>query len=68
MYRPNNVTLEVIIEGYKFNNSLAGYMNCPNESEDGAGSVARDIWVGNYLKDSKSTLDEDLIVIGLAHT
>ncbi|KAK1781977.1 histidine phosphatase superfamily [Copromyces sp. CBS 386.78] len=48
----NNVTLEVIIEGSNLNNSLAGYMNCPNESQDSLGSEARDIWVGNYLKDA----------------
>ncbi|KAA8634608.1 hypothetical protein SMACR_02975 [Sordaria macrospora] len=48
----HNVTLEVIIEGYRLNNSLAGYMNCPNGTEDGPGSVARDIWVGSYLKDA----------------
>lgn len=58
MYRPNNVTLEVIIEGSNLNNSLAGYMNCPNEREDGLGSKARDIWVGHYLQDGTRILDD----------
>ena len=51
----NNATIEVIIERAGANNSLAGYMNCPNSLKDTAGSTASAIWVQNYLRNGKPT-------------
>lgn len=45
-----NATIEVIIEEAYFNNSLAGYMNCPNGLKDQAGTNATIEWVTNYLQ------------------
>ncbi|KAL1896220.1 hypothetical protein Cpir12675_002928 [Ceratocystis pirilliformis] len=47
-----NVTLELIIEKPGFNNSLAGYMNCPNANEESGGVEARSTWVNIYLKNA----------------
>jgi hypothetical protein len=49
--RTNNATIEVIIEAHKFNNSLAGYLNCPNSDKSRPGSLASDIWINTYLQD-----------------
>lgn len=51
---PNNATLELIIEQSGANNSLAGYLNCPNSVNDTAGTAANNIWVQNYLRNGTS--------------
>ncbi|ERT02963.1 acid phosphatase [Sporothrix schenckii 1099-18] len=48
----NNATIEVIIEQDGFNNSLAGYLNCPNSQKDTGGNEANAIWVENYLRNA----------------
>ncbi|SPN96746.1 related to phytase [Cephalotrichum gorgonifer] len=48
----NNATLEVIIEQDGFNNSLAGYINCPNNYKDQAPREAAGIWAETYLQDA----------------
>lgn len=50
----NNATLEVIIEGDGFNNSLAGYDNCNNSNlaVAEAGVNTSRIWEGIYLKNA----------------
>ena len=48
--RTNNATIELIIEQANANNSLAGYLNCPNARKDRSGTDALQIWVGNYLQ------------------
>jgi len=40
----------VIIEQNHFNNSLAGYLRCPNSAKDRSGTAAAQIWLGNYLQ------------------
>ena len=55
MRRTNNATIEVIIEENKFNNSLAGYLNCPNAPKSRPGSAASDIWTNIYLKNGEPT-------------
>ena len=52
--RTRNATIEVIIEGKGFNNSLAGYDNCPNSAKEQAGYDAARIWAGNYLQNGES--------------
>lgn len=47
----NNATIEVIIEGRGFNNSLAGSQNCPN-SNDGSYLEPVKTWAEIYLKDA----------------
>lgn len=47
--RTNNATIEVIIEGRGFNNSLAGSQNCPN-SNDGSFLEPVKTWAEIYLK------------------
>jgi len=53
-----NATLEVIIEGNNFNNSLAGYDNCNNSNLAVAkgGQNASIIWQNNYLKNATARL------------
>ncbi|KAK0747888.1 histidine phosphatase superfamily [Apiosordaria backusii] len=51
-----NATIEVIIEGQGFNNSLAGYLNCPNEGKVDGGSKAREKWIGVYLQNATERL------------
>ena len=46
----NNATIEVIIEERNFNNSLAGYLNCPNSDKDRSGYETAALWVANYLQ------------------
>ncbi|MCJ1467640.1 hypothetical protein MMC07_006265 [Pseudocyphellaria aurata] len=56
----NNATLEVIIEGDGFNNSLAGYDNC-NNSDTGVasgGTNASAIWESNYLPNATHRFQE----------
>ena len=50
----NNATLELIIEGNSFNNSLAGYDNCNNSNLAVAtgGTNASIVWEGLYLKNA----------------
>jgi hypothetical protein len=50
----NNATIEVIIEGRGFNNSLAGYDGCPNAHGPVAagGYNASTIWVNTYLQNA----------------
>jgi len=50
-----NATIEVIIEGQGFNNSLAGYMNCPNGQKVRGGTDAANICIHNYLQNGKSS-------------
>ncbi|OAA73243.1 3-phytase A precursor [Cordyceps fumosorosea ARSEF 2679] len=50
----NNATIEVLIEGDGFNNSLAGYLNCPNAETKTPGYEAPETWIGIYLKDAVS--------------
>ncbi|ATY59141.1 3-phytase A precursor [Cordyceps militaris] len=50
----NNATIEVLIEGANFNNSLAGYLNCPNADTKTPGYEAPTTWYGIYLKDAVS--------------
>lgn len=52
--RPRNATIEVIIEEAGFNNSLAGYLNCPSGAGQHVGDDARKIWVSNYLQNGKN--------------
>lgn len=47
---PRNATIEVIIEEKGFNNSLAGYKNCPNGEFDHGGRNATAEWVQIYLQ------------------
>jgi hypothetical protein len=49
-----NATLEVIIEGQGFNNSLAGYDNCPNANsfKNRGGNNASSDWQHVYLQDA----------------
>ncbi|CAK7211407.1 hypothetical protein SCUCBS95973_001104 [Sporothrix curviconia] len=48
----NNATIELLIEQNGFNNSLAGYLNCPNSAKDTTGNDANTIWVENYLRNA----------------
>ncbi|PKS06560.1 hypothetical protein jhhlp_007308 [Lomentospora prolificans] len=48
----NNVTLEVIIEADNFNNSLAGYLACPNSGMNSAPFEASATWKNIYLEDA----------------
>ncbi|PQE03433.1 histidine acid phosphatase protein [Rutstroemia sp. NJR-2017a BBW] len=50
----NNVTIEVIIEQNGYNNSLAGYDNCPNSNNyrSAGGNNASLEWVSIYLQDA----------------
>lgn len=56
----NNVTLEVIIEGNGFNNSLAGAEQCNNSNsiQSTGGSNASAIWINKYLSDATSRLSK----------
>ncbi|KAK4181039.1 putative 3-phytase A precursor [Triangularia setosa] len=51
-----NATIEVIIEGAGYNNSLAGYMNCPNGGKVDGGSKAQERWMGVYLQNATERL------------
>ncbi|TGO34945.1 hypothetical protein BHYA_0176g00280 [Botrytis hyacinthi] len=50
----NNVTIEVIIESAGYNNSLAGYDNCPNANNyrSAGGNNATNQWVATYLQNA----------------
>ncbi|OAA37269.1 3-phytase A precursor [Beauveria brongniartii RCEF 3172] len=50
----NNATIEVLIEGRNYNNSLAGYLNCPNSFIKSPGLEAPTAWINVYLKDAVS--------------
>ncbi|ROT40078.1 phosphoglycerate mutase-like protein [Sodiomyces alkalinus F11] len=52
----NNATIEVIIEQNHANNSLAGYLNCPNSWKQNGGSEASQEWQANYLKNATTRL------------
>ena len=54
----NNATIEVIIEEFGFNNSLAGYDNCQNANlpVSAGGKNATAIWTSIYLKDATERL------------
>jgi len=54
----NNATIEVIIEGQGYNNSLAGYDNCKNSNNfrNLGGTNATNQWVSIYLKDATDRL------------
>ncbi|KAK0731227.1 histidine phosphatase superfamily [Lasiosphaeris hirsuta] len=47
-----NATIEVIIEENHFNNSLAGYLNCPNSNKIRGGSEDATAWIGTYLQNA----------------
>jgi hypothetical protein len=51
--RTNNATIEVIIESSNFNNSLAGYLQCPNSGKVRGGHQASRQWQDTYLKDGR---------------
>lgn len=52
----NNATIEVIIEQDKFNNSLAGWLNCPNAHKaPRLGTEAQKVWVETYLRNGKES-------------
>ncbi|GAB1310083.1 3-phytase [Madurella fahalii] len=51
-----NATIEVIIEEDKFNNSLAGHLNCPNSHKVRSGTGAAIIWINNYLQNATARL------------
>ncbi|KAI6347679.1 hypothetical protein MCOR30_000309 [Pyricularia oryzae] len=53
---PRNATIEVIIEEAGFNNSLAGYLNCPSGAGQHVGDDARKIWVSNYLQNATARI------------
>lgn len=53
---PRNATIEVIIEEAKFNNSLAGYLNCPSGARQNLGEDARKIWASNYLQNATARI------------
>lgn len=48
--RTHNATIEVIIEGSGFNNSLAGDRNCPNARKVRSGLEDATIWIERYLQ------------------
>lgn len=54
----NNATLELIIESPGFNNSLAGYFNCPNSYSpvSAGGYNATNRWVSVYLQEATERL------------
>lgn len=54
LHWPDNATLEVIIEGNGFNNSLAGYDNCRNSNHyrSHGGFNLTNQWAGTYLADA----------------
>lgn len=55
----NNATIEVIIEQDKFNNSLAGWLNCPNgRKAPRRGSEAQKVWVETYLRNATDRLSK----------
>ncbi|KAF9879048.1 histidine acid phosphatase [Colletotrichum karsti] len=51
-----NATIEVIIEQNMANNSLAGYLNCPNARKQNGGDEAAKIWASNYLANATARL------------
>ncbi|KAK0662046.1 putative 3-phytase A precursor [Cercophora samala] len=51
-----NATIEVIIEDAGYNNSLAGYLNCPNGNKVNGGSKAQEKWVEVYLQNATERL------------
>lgn len=48
------MTLEVLIEQDRFNNSLAGELNCPNAWHDPGPDEAIRGWKEKYLQDGKT--------------
>ncbi|KZL87955.1 histidine acid phosphatase [Colletotrichum incanum] len=52
----NNATIEVIIEQDRANNSLAGYLNCPNARKQNGGDDAANVWISNYLANATARL------------
>jgi hypothetical protein len=51
--RRQNATIEVIIEADGFNNSLAGYMACPNGRKLRNAKAASVAWHTQYLEDGE---------------
>ncbi|KAB5536500.1 acid phosphatase [Coniochaeta sp. 2T2.1] len=55
----NNATIEVIIEQDTFNNSLAGWLNCPNgHKAPRLGTEAQKVWVETYLQNATERLKQ----------
>ncbi|KAH6703549.1 hypothetical protein VD0002_g4886 [Verticillium dahliae] len=52
----NNATIEVIIEQGGFNNSLAGYLSCPNAWKHQVGTEASVDWQSRYLANATTRL------------
>lgn len=52
----NNATIEVIIEWGGFNNSLAGYMGCPNGLKVTSGRDAQAVFYKEYLLDATARI------------
>lgn len=57
---PQNATLELIIEGDGFNNSLAGYDNCPNSNnpQSNGGTNASTAWQSVYLANATTRIQK----------
>ena len=57
-FRRSNVKLEFILEGTKFNDSLAGYFTCNNSNNNvsATGNGAVTTWTGIYLKNATARL------------
>jgi hypothetical protein len=60
-YRPNNATIEVIIEDGNKNNSLAGALNCPNSWPKGTGNEATGTWTVKYLEKGRLSPREQIL-------
>jgi len=59
---PQNATLELIIEEPGFNNSLAGYFQCPNSGAPASavGRVAASEWATQYLANATARIQAQL--------
>jgi hypothetical protein len=65
-----NATLELIIEQNGFNNSLAGYYDCPNSNLAVAtgGNTALTAWAAVYLKNATARIQQQITGTGLNWT
>lgn len=58
----NNATLELIIEQFGFNNSLAAYYKCNNAfgAANAGGNNASALWISTYLEDTMARLQSNI--------
>lgn len=58
----NNATLELIIEQNKFNNSLAGYFQCPNSNigVSAGGTNASNLFIAQYLANATARFQAEI--------